>query len=54
LEGGTQNEEHKIVATTVEDEMEIHNLGDEFKGVVGEDCMEDFGFDQNAMNDLFN
>jgi hypothetical protein len=48
LDGEAQNEEHEVA----EDEVEIHNLDDEFEG--NEDVMEDMGFDENVLKDLLN
>ncbi|XP_073223898.1 uncharacterized protein [Cicer arietinum] len=55
LEFGKQNEVRNGVEDPApQDDMEIHNLDDEFDGEGYEDCMEDVGFDHNALDVLLN
>ena len=57
MEGGNKNEEDNgvaVAATSAENDLEIHNLDEEFEGLGDEDAMEDVGFDQNVLNDLLN
>ena len=41
-------------AVSAENDLEIHNLDEEFEGLEDEDVMQDVGLDQNGLNDLLN